>query len=157
MQLDPIELKSYRDFARNHFVSNNKSFDDKAFEDIYTWARKQTYYIQLVCNKVFGSYNGMNIKILDEVYKQILDQERLVFSGHTKLLTNMQWKVLVAVAKEEPLISPLANDFISRNRLGAASSVSTALKMLDKNELIIVDEDKYFVHDVLLSRWLQTL
>ena len=99
----------------------------------------------------------MNNKILDEVYKQILDQESLVFSGNTKLLTNMQWRVLVAVAKEEPLVSPLTNDFISRNRSGAASSVSTALKRFDKNELIIVDEDKYYVHDVLLSRWIQTL
>ena len=34
MQLDPIELKSNRDFARHYFVSNKKSFDDKAFEDI---------------------------------------------------------------------------------------------------------------------------
>ena len=157
MQLDPIELKAYQHFAQHHFVSNKKSFDEKAFEEIYSWTRMQTYYIQLVCNKIFGSYNGINQKILDEVYQQILDQESLVFSGYTRLLTNMQWKVLLAVAKEEPLASPLANVFISRNRLGAASSVSTALKMLEKNELIIVDEDEYYVHDVLLSRWLQTL
>ena len=157
MQLDPIELKPYQDFARHHFVGRKKSFNDKAFEEIYSWARMQTYCIQLICNKIFGSYNGIDQAVLDEVYKQILDQESLVFSGYTRLLTNMQWKVLLAVAKEEPLSSPLANDFLSRNRLGAASSVSTALKMLEKNELIIVDEDKYYVLDVLLSRWLQTL
>lgn len=157
MQLDPIEFKAYKDFVRHHFISNKKSFNEKAFEEIYSWARKQTYYIQLICNKVFGSYNGMNLEIIDEVYKQILDQESHVFSGYTRLLTNMQWKVLLAVAKEEPLSSPLANDFISRYQLGAASSVSTALKMLEKNELVIIDEDNYCVHDVLLSRWLQTL
>jgi AAA+ ATPase superfamily predicted ATPase len=157
MQLDPIELKAYQDFVRHHFVSNKKSFDGKAFEEIYKWTRMQTYYIQLICNRIFGSYNGIDKEIIDEVYKQILDQESLVFSGYTRLLTNMQWKVLLAVAKEEPLSSPLAHDFISRYQLGAASSVSTALKMLKKNELIIVDEDKYYVHDVLLSRWLQTL
>ena len=157
MQLDPIELKAYQDFVRHHFVSNKKSFDEKVFEQIYSWTRMQTYYIQLICNRIFGSYNGMNQEIIDEVYKQILDQESLVFSGYTRLLTNMQWKVLLAVAKEEPLSSPLANDFLSRYQLGAASSVSTALKMLQKNELIIVDEDNYYVHDVLLSRWLQTL
>ena len=157
MQLDPIELGSYKDFARHHFIRNKRSFDEKVFEDMYSWCRQQTYCVQLVCNKVFGLYNAMDNEILQDVYNQILDQESLVFSGYTKLLTNMQWKVLLAVAKEEPLVSPLANEFINRYELGAASSVSTALKMLVKNELIIVDEDNYYVHDVLLARWLQTL
>jgi len=157
MQLDPIDQESYRDFARHHFVSSKKSFDGKAFEDLYAWSRQQTYCVQLICNKVFGMYDGMQKDILPDIYKQILDQESLVFSGYTILLTHIQWKVLYAVAREEPLISPLANDFISRYQLGAASSVSTALKMLVKNELVIVDEGKYLVHDVLFARWLQTL
>ena len=127
MQLDPVDLESYKDFIRNHFVSNKKSFDEGAVDEIYSWCRQQTYCIQLVCNKVFGLYNSMNKGILPEVFSQILDQESIVFSGYTKLLTNMQWKVLLAVAKEEPLASPLANEFINRNQLGAASSVATAI------------------------------
>ncbi|MBL7111161.1 MAG: hypothetical protein ISS19_04390 [Bacteroidales bacterium] len=157
MQLDPIDLRSYKDFIRFHFESNKKSYDESIIEEIYSWCRQQTYCIQLVCNKIFGLYDGMNKGVLQDVFNQILDQESLVFSGYTKLLTNMQWKVLLAVAKEEPLVSPLANEFINRHQLGAASSVSTALKKLEKNELVIIDDDKYFVHDVLLARWLQKL
>ncbi len=157
MQLDPIDLASYKNFIRLHFESNKKSYDESTVEKIYSWCRQQTYCIQLVCNKIFGSYDGMNKGILQDIFNQILDQESLVFSGYTKLLTNMQWKVLLAVAKEEPLVNPLANEFINRNKLGAASSVSTALKMLAKNELVIIDENKFYVHDVLLARWLQRL
>ena len=80
-----------------------------------------------------------------------------LFSGYTKLLTNMQWKVLMAVAKDEPLINPLSKEFINNYHLGATSSVNTALRMLQKNELVIEDEGSYFVHDVLLARWLQSL
>ena len=157
MQLDPIDLRSYKDFIRFHFEGNNKSCDDSTVAEIYNWCRQQTYCIQLVCNRIFGSYDGMNKGILQNVFNQILDQESLVFSGYTKLLTNTQWKVLVAVAKEESLANPLANEFINRHQLGATSSVSTALKKLKKNELVIIDNDNYYVHDVLLARWLQRL
>lgn len=157
MQLDPIDLKSYMEFIRSHFENNNKLYDESTVEEIYNWCRQQTYCIQLVCNRIFGSYDEMNKEILNEVFNQILDQESLVFSGYTKLLTNMQWKVLLAVSKEEPLMNPLANEFINKYQLGAASSVSTALKMLEKNELVIEDNKKYFVHDVLLARWLQRI
>ncbi len=157
MQLDPIPQESYMEFARSHFTKNNRSFEEKAFETVYTWCRQQTYCIQLVCNKIFGSYTGLKEGILQDVFQQILNQESLVYSGYTRLLTDMQWKVLLAVAKEEPLESPLANKFINRNQLGAASSVSTALKMLLKKEFVIVDGDYYYVHDVLLARWLQTM
>ena len=69
----------------------------------------------------------------------------------------MQWKVLQAIAKEEPLVNPLSKEFINRYHMGATSSVSTALRMLQKNELVIEEDGTYFVHDVLLARWLQSL
>jgi len=97
MQLDPIELESYKDFVRHHFVSNNKSFDGKAFEDIYTWSRQQTYCTQLVCNKVSVRYNGLNYEILYDVISSDSGSGKPCFSGYTKLLTHMQWKVLSAV------------------------------------------------------------
>ena len=60
-------------------------------------------------------------------------------------------------AKDEPLVNPLSIEFINTYHLGATSSVNTALRMLQKNELVIEDEGSYFVHDVLLARWLQSL
>lgn len=69
----------------------------------------------------------------------------------------MQWNVLVAVAKEEPLVNPLSKEFVQKHHQGAVSSVSTALKMLQKNELIIEEEGELYVHDVLLSRWLKII
>jgi hypothetical protein len=65
--------------------------------------------------------------------------------------------VLKAIAKEEPLEQPTGKDFIQKHHLGAASTVNTAMKMLMKNEIVIQDGHQYFVHDILMARWLQKL
>jgi hypothetical protein len=132
--------------------------DREIIGDIFSWSRMQTYCIQLICNKLYEQFNEVGLKNLQHVYHEILDQEAVLFSGYSRLLTKMQWEVLKAVAKEEPLINPLSKHFIQRYQLGAASSVSTALKMLLKKELIIEEDGgRFLVHDVLLARWLQTL
>jgi len=73
-----------------------------------------------------------------------------VFYVYTRLLTGTQWSVLVAVAKDEPLKNPMSREFIQNHQLGAASTVHTAIKMLQKNEIVIEDQGRYLVHDVLL-------
>ncbi len=156
-ELGPISLDSYSGFIRDHFEKSRKKIDYETIKQLYEWSRSQTYCIQLVCNRLFGSFNSVNPNQLQTVYSEILDQESTVFSSYTKLLTDLQYKVLMAIAKEEPLANPLSKEFIAGHDLGAASSVSSALEMLVKNELVIRDEGKYLVHDVLLSRWLQSL
>ncbi|MFH1322126.1 MAG: ATP-binding protein [Bacteroidota bacterium] len=157
LHLDPIDLWMYEKFIRNHFKDNNKIIDNKIIEVIYTWSRKQTYCVQLICNKLFGLYNEVKPEYLQQVYSDILAQESPVFSGYTKLLTDMQWAVMLAIAKEEPLSNPTSKEFIARHHLGASSSVDTALKKLEKSELVIKDDGAYYIHDVLLARWLQSL
>jgi len=157
LQLDPINKVHYQEFILSHFKTNGKTIDQTSIGAIFAWSRMQTYCIQLVCNKLYGQYGNIIPEDLRQVYKEILDQESLLFAGFSKLLTNMQWKVMLAIAKEEPLVNPLSKDFVNNHKLGAVSSVSTALTRLQKNELVIEEEGSYYVHDVLLARWLQSL
>lgn len=156
LQLQAIEIQAYQEFIIRHFKQHKKTIGVEAIEELYVWSRMQTYCIQLICNKLFGKYDNIQTEHLQEVYTEILDQESPFFSNYSNLLTQMQWKVLSAVAKSEPLQNPLSKDFIHQHQLGAASSVNSALKMLIDKELIIKDDETYLVHDVLLARWLQT-
>jgi len=157
LQLDPIDLELYKEFIGNHFEKNYKTINETIIQAIYTWSRGQTYCIQLVCNKLFGMFDSVGLENFQQVSREILDQESLLFSGYTRLLTDIQWKVMLAVAKEEPLGNPLSANFVNKHNLGATSSVNTALKMLQEKELVIEEDGKYYVHDVLLARWLQLL
>lgn len=155
LDLKPISTENYGRFIRKHFSANRMVIEKHHTEDIYRWSRGQTYTIQLVCNKLFGMGKDVTDTLLNQVYDEIIEQEKHVFFHYSKLLTNTQWAVLKAVALSEPLEQPQSKAFISRYRLGAASTVSTALKMLTDKELVVQEDDHYFVHDVLLARWLQ--
>ncbi len=157
VQLGPIPLNKYRSFIRRHFQSHKKTINDEAIEVIYLWSRQQTYCIQLVCNKLFGTYDKAEIETTTDVFEEILEQESPLFINYRNLLTGTQWKVLQSIAKGEPLTNPLSKDFITKYDLGASSSVETAMKSLIKKELVIKEGNFYLVHDVLLARWLQSL
>jgi hypothetical protein len=51
----------------------------------------------------------------------------------------------------------MAQQFLNTHQLGAASSVSAALRMLEKKEFIIYNDKQYTLHETLMMRWLQGL
>lgn len=157
LQLGPISDNEYAEFISGHFDAHKKSISGETIDMLFHWSRKQTYCIQLVCNKLFGMYDTISPDQLLGVYNDILKQESLFFSDLSKLLTPTQWQILRSIALEEHLENPLSNDFISKHNLGAASSVQTGLKKLMKVELVVSEDKQYFVQDVLLARWLQSL
>ena len=70
-------------------------------------------------------------------------------------LPSHQFRLLKAIAVEDGISQPTSGNFISRNDLTSASSVSTSLKALADKEMIVLDRDKWQVYDVFLSRWLE--
>jgi uncharacterized protein len=155
LDLRPIPLIVYHDFIKKHFKKASKKIDSTIIEEIYDWSRGQTYTIQLVCNKAFGANQAITPETLQQIYHEIIEQEKPVFYNYMKMLTNIQWDVLRAIGLSEPVSSPYSKDFITSHGLGAQSSVSSALHALIEKELVIQDMDKYFLHDVVLSRWFQ--
>jgi len=154
--LNPIPLDEYRSFIKKHFKTAKKAIDDTVIDAIYMWSRQQTYCVQLLCNKLYSKYENIQLKHLPAIFSEIIEQESVFFSGYTKLLTRTQWLVLKAVAMEEPLSNPYAKEFSSKYNL-ATSSVNTSLKKLINAEIVVEDDGKYYVHDVVLARWLQSL
>lgn len=157
MALDPIQEKEYAKFIRKHFASGGKSIPDTLIHEMYGWSRGQTYCIQLVCNHLYALNRELGEDVFEEVLSQLLEQQAPVFANYRNLMTSGQWNVLVALAKDEPVANPLGHEFVSKYKLGATSSVSTALKALQRMEMVIEEGEYHLVHDVLLSRWLKRI
>ncbi|WP_194973644.1 AAA family ATPase [Aquiflexum lacus] len=157
MSLLPIPLEKYIPFIQWHFKAKGKSISNEQIAMIYNWSRGQTYTIQLVCNYLYSQYTQVKDENIQKTYQDILEQQQGIFANFPKMLTKTQWNVFRAIAKEEPLYNPLSKDFIQKHRLGAASTVNTALKSLQKSELVVVDDEAYLVHEVLLARWMARL
>ncbi len=77
------------------------------------------------------------------------------FSSFKKRFTDLQWRLLRALASAEITAQPHAFDFLVKHKLGAASSVERALKNLLDTEMIERSEYGYFIKNVALQRWLR--
>lgn len=113
--------------------------------------------IQSVCNHLYASYQDVKAEDLELIFNQLLVQQQSIYANFQKMLTKTQWNVFKAIAKEEPLQNPTSKEFLTKHALGAASSVSTALKALERIELVIKNQGKYLVYEVQLARWMATL
>ena len=155
--LEPIDKTDYADFIRAFFKKANLEFREPLLNDIFDWTRMQTYYVQLICNKLYGRRQAPSEELLLEVKQEIVQQEAPLFSTYQQLLTDFQWRTLRAIALQENVPSPTSQEFLAKYSLGAASSVSTALQMLIKKEFVVHQNDHYRLHDTLLMRWIQQL
>ncbi|MEM6816841.1 MAG: ATP-binding protein [Bacteroidota bacterium] len=155
LSLEPLDPEIYSNFIRSFFKKAGKDVSGDSLYDIFSWCRMQTYYIQLLCNKLYGNQNDVTDQSLIAIKKDIIQQETPVFSTYQQLFTAFQWKLLKAIASEEEIQSPNAQEFVTKYQLGATSSVSTALKTLVNKEFIIFEKDHYRIHDTLFMRWLQ--
>ena len=157
LSLDPIDPSEYKNFIKEFFKKEGLTITGKMIDLIFSWARRQTYYVQLLCNKLFAKGHDPDDSLLDEVQQEILQQESPLFGTYQHLLTDFQWQVLKAIAQAESVPNPTSREFIDHYYLGAASSVSSALSTLIKKEFIVHEGGRYSLHDTLLMRWLQQL
>ena len=62
--------------------------------------------------------------------------------------------MLKAIAINSGIDNPTSNDFISKYELGAASSVSQAIKSLTDKEFIYFSGNRYRLNDVFFAEWI---
>ena len=155
MELESIASEDYSKFIKSLFKKGNKKIDQQHIDTILEWARFQTYYVQLTCNKLFGRTDDVTQEDILAVMNETLEQESPLFGQFKMMLTNKQWQILKAIALEEDVPNPFSQSFIKKYDLGAASSVNAAIKALLEKEILIYWDERYTLHDTLLMRWLQ--
>lgn len=163
LKIDKIPQNEYAGFINIKFEENNKQIPGNIIEEILQWTNCHTYYVQLLCNRVFlNSAKMVNRKIWQEEALKVLKEQETVFYQYREMITNPQWQLLKAVAKANQVFEPTSKEFISTYDLGSPSTVLRSLETLQKKELIYKERDKsaklyYGVYDVLFQRWIETI
>ena len=160
LSLKKIRRDEYRNFIANKFTQANKKISDEIINQMLDWTEIYTYYVQLLCNKVFSSSDKT---ITETTWKtqviELLKEQQVIFLGYRNLLTKLQWKLLKAISKENTISSPTSKDFISKHSLGSPATVLRSLEALQTKELIYMNLDpegnkQYAVYDLFLKQWL---
>jgi AAA+ ATPase superfamily predicted ATPase len=157
--LEPIPQDIYKAFICKQFEQRKRQIDEEAADFILSWTMGHTYYTQVIANQVFA---GREKKVGIETVKQACDRQlttqQVAYMQYNLLLSPVQWKMMVGIAKEGLVQEPQSQDFLARHKINAASSARKALDALLEKEMVCqIEQDgkpAYRVYDVFLLRWL---
>jgi hypothetical protein len=160
MKIGKLPEQIYLDFIRRKFKQHSRTITEETIAEMLKWTDLHTYYVQLLCNRVFLSTGK---QVTTEGWKEeaarILKEQEFVFFGYREMLTKPQWKLLKAIALSDRVYHPTSSEFMARHFLGSSATVLRSLQSLLRKELIYKENDEdgnlyYGVYDVLFKRWI---
>ncbi|MFL5752419.1 MAG: AAA family ATPase [Bacteroidia bacterium] len=156
INLEKIEAPRYAAFIEKYLRKGKHKTTVEGIAKILEVCRSHTWFVQYLCNKLYAATTiSVNEFAVKAVLLSILRENEVVYYNYRNLLTDFQWQLLKAIAKEETVSQPTSKQFIQKYKLGTPSSVKTALKALTEKEMVYAENGAYLVYDVFLSRWMQ--
>ena len=162
INIQGIEPTIYKKFIKDTFGRYKYKITDADIEDILNYTQVHTYYTQSFCHQLFlQSQKNISAATLQLVKQQIIKEREAVFYQYRNLLTNTQWQLLKAMAKEEKVEQPYNKNFINTYKLGSPAIVKRSLDALLQKEMLYynssIAKPYYGVYDKFLMHWLQQL
>lgn len=156
VDIKEIDEKVYHQFADAMFQRRKQHLSESVFHYLYSKVDGQTWYIQATLNRVYSNQAGeISEQDIDIAIQELLDEQEVAFENYYSSLTNNQASLLLAIAKERQVKSPMAQAFISKYRLPALSSIKTALASLLDSQFIYQYQGCYIVYDRFFGMWLR--
>ena len=155
INIGSIDRETYADFAIGLFAKCSKLLPRDVFYAIYEMYDGHTWYIQYLLNRLYGYNQDVDMVMVSDAMEQIVSEQSYSYQTLLKSYSAGQVRLLKAIAREGCVKEILAGDFISRNRLRAASSVSASLKRLQNNELVYLTPQGYIIYDRFMREWLR--
>ena len=151
-----IEESSYYEFAKKNLEVHHQQLSAEAFGDMYQKLTGHTWYVQMLLNRLYENGEPLiSMDVIDKTLSGIVDENEATFQTFMRLVTPAQAKLLRAIAKEGSVQQALSQSFISQYRLGATSTVRSAIKTLVEKELVLDAQGAYQVYDRFFALWLK--
>ncbi len=155
LTIGTVNRDEYADFAMAHFAKNNLQLPREVFDAIYDKFDGHTWYIQNLLNRLYGYNRDVEMASITYAMEQIVAEQSYSYADLLKAYPAGHVRLLKAIAQEGCVKEVLAGNFISKHKLRAASSVSSALKKLVANELVYQTTDGYIIYDRFMGEWLR--
>ena len=160
IHLQKIEENEYARFIQKIFTQYKYKISDELIYDILAYTKIHTYYTQYFCNQLFAQrQKNITALLVQHIKYSILENKKGDYFQYRNLLTPTQWKLLVAIGKEEIVTQPYNKAFISKYKLGSPAITKRSLDALVTKEMVYKNTNTvtttYAVYDKFLMRWLQ--
>ena len=158
LNLAPLNEETYYQFANNFFETNKGGLDREVFRELYDTYDGYTWYVQSVLNRLYEKFRTVSSSAqLRETILNVVESKKPQYESLVMFLTDNQFSLLRAVAKEGVAEQPMGKEFIKKHGLPGSSSVKTALDVLCEKELLYRMPEGYIVYDRFMNQWLQRI
>lgn len=156
ISIEELDENVYYEFANSFFNSRGQALPENVFAYLYHKVDGQTWYVQAILNRVYSNQEGdISESDINNAIQELIDEQEVAFQNYYYNLTSNQADMLLAIAKEQRVKSPMAQDFIMKHHLPAVSSIKTALKTLSDSLLIYKHQGGYVVYDRFFGIWIR--
>ena len=158
MNLRPIPVEKYADFAMFQFQKYGKSLNREVVDAVYQRFDAVTSCLQRVMNVLFlKTLPGQccTVDMVDSAVDYILDMFTETYTDLLDKIPEKQREVFVAIAREGKAKNITGKPFIKKYRLQTVSVITAAVRGLLDKDLITTDKGTYMVYDPFLALWLQ--
>jgi len=158
MELSTIDSGKYAEFAAGFFLHDRRTFSNEAFHHLYERFDGITWYIQSILNRVWTHGGGLDsAQQVDDTVEDLVAESESFYFDLLRSQTSAEQSILKAVGREGVVKSISGGDFISRNKLPAASTIRSAAAKLTERDLLCRSEAGYVVYDRFFGLWLKRL
>ncbi len=158
MNLKPIPLEKYIQFAQEQFAKYDKQIDQAAIAEVYNRFDAVTSCIQRLLNVLFMKTlpgQRCTADMVDGAEQYILDMFSETYSDLLDKLPEKQREVFIAIAREGKAKGITGKPFIKRHHLQTVSVVTAAVRSLMDKDLITEDKGTYTIYDPFFALWLR--
>lgn len=157
MELNPIELSEYTEFAKTLFEEAGKGISSESIRFVYQIMEGNTFYLQKTFNTVFSKTSSgeiCSIDMVEESLAEILGSFETLYKEILSGINEPQKQLLIAIASSGIARGITSSQFIKKYALTSASSVQAAAKRLLESGMISRSGSEYKIQDPMLRQWL---
>ena len=158
MNLRPIAVDKYTEFAQRHFANYQKTIDAAVVQDVYLRFDAVTSCIQRMLNVLFlktPQGQRCTVDMVDDALAYILDMLSETYADLLERIPEKQREVFVAIAREGKATSITSKAFVKRHHLQTVSVVTAAVRGLLDKDFITQDKGTYMVYDPFFALWVK--
>ena len=158
MNLKPLDLGVYRDFAVGLFNEAGKVLLPEVVDRVYHDFDGVTAYMQRLMNVLFmRTQQGetCTTEMIDGAVSYTLDMASDTYEALLCQIPERQRNVFVAIATEGEVANVTSGAFTRKYHLPSASSVNSAVKGLLAKDFITQGKNGYQAYDKLFALWVK--
>lgn len=158
MNLKPISVEKYTEFAKMQFDRYGKSIEDGAVVAVYERFDAVTSCLQRILNVLFLKTlpgGKCTCDMVDDAINYILDMFSETYQDLLERIPEKQREVFIAIAKEGKAKAITGKTFIKKHHLQTSSVINAAVRGLLEKDFITVDKGVYTIYDPFFALWLR--